>query len=205
MLHLRVGNVLAGAGRTNESFLHYEEAAEMASDPEVAFLALKNLGISYQKVQRWKDAENAWGRVVTRFPEQDYASEAAMNLARCKMEYGDYNGAISAYEEALPGLQDEAKSRAFYWMGQSYERLGDYQSAVVEYLKVPYLSRSGGMWVVTAQLKAAECYTRIDRDGAARDLYGKVLNFSYTNVDKPPRRPPPSSEAPKDRTPETVE
>jgi len=175
MLHLRVGNVLAGAGRTNESFLHYEEAAETASDPEVAFLALKNLGISYQKATRWKDAENAWRRIITRFPGQDYASEAAMNLARCKMEYGDYNGAIAAYEEVLPSLQDEAKSRAFYWMGQCYERLGDYQSAVVEYLKVPYLARSGGMWVVTAQLKAAECYTKIDRDEAARDLYTKVL------------------------------
>ena len=72
-------------------------------------------------------------------------------------------------------MQDESKSRAFYWMGQCYERLGDYQSAVVEYLKVPYLARSGGMWVVTAQLKAAECYTHIDRNEAARDLYSKVL------------------------------
>ena len=48
----------------------------------------------------------------------------------------------------------ESRARAFYWMGTSYERLGDYQSAVVEYLKVPYLATGGGMWIVTAQLKA---------------------------------------------------
>jgi ATP-dependent Clp protease ATP-binding subunit ClpA len=37
------------------------------------------------------------------------------------------------------------------------------------------------------------------------DLDGKVLSFSYPKADKPPRRLPPPSEAPKDRTPETVE
>jgi TolA-binding protein len=73
-------------------------------------------------------------------------------------------------------LDSESKARAFYWMGQSYEQLGNYQAAVVEYLKVPYLARGGGMWIVTAQLKAAECYTRIDRPDAARDIYTKVLN-----------------------------
>jgi hypothetical protein len=52
---------------------------------------------------------------------------------------------------------------------------------VVEYLKVPYLARSGGMWVVTAQLKAAECYTKMDRDDAARELYTKVLRAHGPN------------------------
>ena len=31
------------------------------------------------------------------------------------------------------------------------------------------------MWIVTAQLKAAECYTKIDRDEAAREIYKKVI------------------------------
>jgi hypothetical protein len=31
------------------------------------------------------------------------------------------------------------------------------------------------MWIVTAQLKAAECYVKIERKDAARDIYSKVL------------------------------
>ena len=34
---------------------------------------------------------------------------------------------------------------------------------------------------------------------------GQALSFAYLKADKPPRRLPPPSEAPKDRTPETVE
>ncbi|MCH7549475.1 MAG: tetratricopeptide repeat protein, partial [Candidatus Krumholzibacteriota bacterium] len=151
------------------------EAAKTASDSSVVYLALKNLGVSYQKVKRWRDAEQVWLRMLQRFPDSQYSGEAALNSARCRMDQGDYSGAISAYTEALPLLDTESRARAFYWMGTSYEQLEDYQSAVVEYLKVSYLASGGGMWVVTAQLKAAECYVKIDRDQAARKIYNKVI------------------------------
>jgi tetratricopeptide (TPR) repeat protein len=122
-----------------------------------------------------------WASVLDRYPASAFASEAALNVARCKMEQGKYEGAIDAYQEALPMLDSESKARAFYWMGQSYEQLGNFQAAVVEYLKVPYLARSGGMWIVTAQLKAAECYARIDRPDAAREIYTKVLTNHGAN------------------------
>jgi len=136
--------------------------------------------VSYQRLERWRDAEKVWARLLQRLGEGGGdtvadAREAALNYARCKMEYGDYKGAIQAYNDAMPLLDSESRARAFYWMGMSYERMNDYQSAVVEYLKVPYLATGGGMWIVTAQLKAAECYTHIERPKAARDIYAKVL------------------------------
>lgn len=180
-LHLRMGNVLASANRTSEALLHYEEASETARDSTVAFMAMKNLGVAYQRLTRWNDAERVWSRVVDRYPDTSFASEAALNVARCKMEQGKYEGAIDAYTKALPMLDSENKAWAFYWMGQSYEQLGRLQAAVVEYLKVPYLAGAGGMLIPTAQLKAAECYGRINRPDAARELYTKVLNANGAN------------------------
>ena len=174
-LHLKLGNLLIRQGRVSESLLQYQEAAETSSDSTTAFLALKNLGIAYQDLKRWKDAERVWTQVLNRFPASEYAPEAALNVARCKMEYGDYRGAVEAYERSLPLLDTESKARAFYWMGTSFEQLGDYQAAVVQYLKVPYLASGGGLWVVTAELKAAECYARLDRNDAASEMYNRII------------------------------
>jgi tetratricopeptide (TPR) repeat protein len=174
-LHLKLGNLLVREKRVGESLLHYQEAAETATDSATAFVAFRNLGISYQDLKRWRDAERVWLQMLNRFPASEYAPEAALNAARCKMEYGDYAGAVAAYEKSLPLLDTEAKARAFYWMGTSYEQLGDYQQAVVQFLKVPYLAGGGGLWVVTAELKAAECYVKIGRDDAARDIYNRVI------------------------------
>jgi tetratricopeptide (TPR) repeat protein len=167
--------VLVRQNRVGESLLHYQEAAETTADSVTSFMALKNLGVSYQDLKRWREAERVWVQMLNRFPSSSFAPEAALNIARCKMEYGEYKGAIHAYEKAMPLLDSEAKARAFYWMGASYERMGDYQQAVVQYLKVPYLASSGGLWVVTAELKAAECYARIDRDDSAREIYNRVI------------------------------
>jgi tetratricopeptide (TPR) repeat protein len=175
-LHLKLGNVLVRTSRVTESLIHYQEAAETTTDSLTAFLALKNLGVTYQELKRWRDAEQVWTQVLNRFPASSYAPEAALNLARSKMEYGDYRGAIHAYEQSLPLLDSEAKARAFYWMGTSYEQLGDFQSAVVQYLKVPYLASGGGLWVVTAELKAAECYGKIGRIDASREIYNRVIS-----------------------------
>jgi tetratricopeptide (TPR) repeat protein len=175
-LHLKLGNVLVRESRVSESLLHYQEAAETTVDSVTAFMALKNQGVAYQDLKRWRDAERVWTQMLNRFPSSSFAPEAALNIARCKMEYGEYAGAIHAYEQSLPLLDSEAKARAFYWMGTSYERMGDYQSAVVQFLKVPYLASGGGLWVVTAELKAAECYAKIERDEAAREIYNRVIN-----------------------------
>ncbi len=181
LLHLRMGNALVQSERVSESLIHYEDAANTAQDSLVAFTAMKNLGVTYQRLKQWRDAEQTWQRLLTRFPRHEFAPEASLNVARCKMERGDYSGAIVAYEESMPYLQGEAKARAYYWKGTSYERLGDFQSAVVEYLKVPYLHPGEGLWVVTAELKAAECYARINRGDAAKEIYQKVLRSHGAN------------------------
>jgi TolA-binding protein len=175
-LHLKLGNLLERDGRLSESLLHYQEAAQTTVDSVTAFNALKNQGIVYQDLKRWRDAERVWTQVLNRFPASAFAPEAALNVARCKMEYGEYAGAIDTYERSLPLLDGEAKARAFYWMGTCYEQMGDYASAVVQFLKVPYLASSGGLFVVTSELKAAECYVKINRPDAAREIYSRVVN-----------------------------
>ncbi len=175
-LHLRLGGVLTAVGRVTEAAIHFGEAADAASaDSATAYTALRNLAVAEQKLERWKDAEAAWQRLLERFPDADEAPEAALNVARCRMEQGDYQGAIRAYTEAIPILDDAARARAYYWMGQSHEQLGDWRAAVVDYLRVPYLASGSGMWVVTARLKAAECYRKLGRNRAAREIYEKVL------------------------------
>ncbi|NIO00920.1 MAG: tetratricopeptide repeat protein [Candidatus Latescibacteria bacterium] len=175
-LHLKLGNMLSTKfKRHNEALTHYREAANAAKDSAVVFNALKHLAIAFQTLSRWGEAGKAWAEVIERFPNSSYAPEASLNAARCKMESGDYVGAIGAYERALPLLDGEDRARAYYWTGICHQTLGDFQAAIVEYLKVPYLLPSQAMWAVTAQLKAAECYTSVGRYQAAREIYTSVI------------------------------
>jgi tetratricopeptide (TPR) repeat protein len=175
-LHLKIGNVLSlKYKRHNEALSHFHEASVTAQDSAVAFEALKHTAVTFQTLSRWSEAGEIWAEVLTRFPNSIYAKEASLNSARCKMEAGDYVGAIVAYEDALPHLEGEDRARAYYWIGICHQTLGDYSSAIVEYLKVPYLLPSEAMWAVTSQLKAAECYVAIGRYESAKEIYTRVV------------------------------
>ncbi|MFH1754545.1 MAG: tetratricopeptide repeat protein [Candidatus Latescibacterota bacterium] len=175
-LHLSLGNVLVVKyKRHNEALTHFREASVTAKDSSVVFDALKHMAITFQTLSRWTEAGDVWGEVLARFPESGYAKEASLNAARCKMESGDYAGAIGSYQAAIPILEGEDRARAYYWTGVCHQNLGDFQSAIVEFLKVPYLTPGQGMWGVTSQLKAAECYMAIQRYESARNIYSSVV------------------------------
>jgi tetratricopeptide (TPR) repeat protein len=175
-LHLSLGDILAVKyKRHNEALTHFREASVTAKDSSVVFDALKHMAITFQTLSRWKEAGDVWADVQSRFPQSGYAKEASLNSARCKMEAGDYTGAISAYQAAIPLVEGEDRARAYYWTGVCHQNLGDFQSAIVEFLKVPYLTPGQGMWGVTSQLKAAECYMAIERYESARNIYSSVL------------------------------
>lgn len=175
-LHLSLGDVLAVKyQRHNEALTHFREASVTAKDSAVVFDALKHMAITFQTLSRWKEAGEVWREVQSRFPQSAYAKEASLNAARCMMEAGDYAGAIDAYAAAIPLVDGEDRARAYYWTGVCYQNLGDFQSAIVEFLKVPYLTPGQGMWGVTSQLKAAECYMAIERYESARNIYTSVL------------------------------
>ena len=175
-LHLKLGNVLSlKYKRHNEALSHFHEASVTAQDSAVAFEALKHTAVTFQNLSRWGEAGKVWADVLARFPNSVYAKEASLNAARCKMEAGDYAGAITAYEGALPHLEGEDRARAYYWIGTCFQTLGDYSSAIVEYLKVPYLLPGEAMWAVTSQLKAAECYLAIQRYDSAKEIYTRVV------------------------------
>lgn len=171
---LRLGNFLAGQGLYAGAVGYLAEAAR-CPDRLIASHALENLAVCYEKLSRWEKAAETWAELSERFPDAPKAAEARLSAARCTMEAGDPNGAISAYRRALPYLDDEGRARAYFWSGDCYGRMGRYDAAVVEYLKVPYLVPEEPLWAVTARLKAAEAYGKLGKASEARKIYQEVL------------------------------
>jgi tetratricopeptide (TPR) repeat protein len=60
-------------------------------------------------------------------------------------------------------------------MATCYAKLGEYQRAITEYLKVPYLYSGVGKWGVTAEFEAARLYERQGEYSKALTLYGKIV------------------------------
>ena len=81
----------------------YTLVLETFDDDEYRRVTLYNLGLSYEGLERWRDAALVYAEVVATWPGSDDATFALFRLAECRATLGDYY--------AVPPLMRSALSR----------------------------------------------------------------------------------------------
>jgi len=96
-------------------------------------------------------------------------------IAYAFQESGQYDEAITAYDNVLSGATPEVGAEAQFWMGECYFRSRQLDRAILAFLKVGYLFPEQTMWAATADLRAADLYTRTGQPDQARAVYQRVI------------------------------
>jgi len=87
---------------------------------------------------------------------------------------GLYQNAIEAYQAALSGQDREAQPGTRYWIGFCYFLLGQDEQATREFLLIPELYPTAGMWVGTAYYWAGRSCERRGLKNKAAEYYKKA-------------------------------
>ncbi|MGM0483151.1 MAG: tetratricopeptide repeat protein, partial [Candidatus Krumholzibacteriota bacterium] len=161
--------------KMNLAARNYSLASESCPDRDLRFRALRNLANIYQKMENWEQAASVWFRLVEDYPARDDIVDILFNLGFAYGQSGQYRLARDVYSRITSITAEEGElGRAYYWIGINLKNLGEYDDAVRQFLRVPYL-RTGGMWGVTSRLEAAGCYRKMGRNDEAAGIYRAVL------------------------------
>lgn len=173
--YFKLASAQYASGNLNLAAKNYALAAESAKDPELAFMAWKNLGGVYQQLEKWSDAASTWQKLVETYPERGDIVEVLFDLGFCYSQGRRNELAYDVYSR-IPDVatNEEQQGRAHYWAGMSLKSLHRYDEAIREFLRVPYL-KTGGMWGVTSKLEAAACCELSGDLGQAKTIYESVL------------------------------
>lgn len=98
-----------------------------------------------------------------------------LKAALAFQNHKDYEQAIKSMRELIRISSDvKIKAEAQYWVGDCYQQSGDFDRAIVEYLKVTYLYPEESMWALTARYMAAQSYQELGAYDKAIKLFKKV-------------------------------
>ena len=86
----------------------------------------------------------------------------------------DYNHALEAYRRALKEQKSPERAQTQYWIGFCTFLLGRDAEAVTEFLKIPEIYPSSGMWVSTAYYWAGRASERMGGKEQAAEYYKKA-------------------------------
>ncbi|MBD3316369.1 MAG: tetratricopeptide repeat protein [Chitinivibrionales bacterium] len=151
------------------------------SDSTLRFRSAYNAAVAYQKISSWLDAAKMYTIVLKDYPGEVPASELHLKIGFSLVQASRFDDALRHFEKANIDPAAEDKPEILYWIGVCYAKLGEYQRAISEYLKVPYLYAGVGKWGVTAEYEAGRLYERQGEYDKAVSLYKKIVRSDGEN------------------------
>jgi len=170
---MKLGTVFYLSGQF-ASAIDYYKAAAQGTSPDMAANALFNMILSYERLGRYDAAIDTAEALSQRFPENEVIPRVKMKIGLFSMKLGKYQQAVAVFQKNIPGADVEAKAQLRFYIGQCRAMSGNYEQAIIEYLKVAYLHRSQAMWAVTAEYEAAKAYEKLGSPREAEKLYKRI-------------------------------
>ena len=180
-VYLKLGNIYHLQMNFEDAAFAYRRVIDDERSGELVPTAMFNLIRTYEAANRQDQALQAAKNLVRHFPHYEDALRVRIKIGYLNAELGNFADAINALEDVLPDVDADEEPEVRYWIGESYYDSGKYDQALLEYLKVAYLSQPGGLWAVTAEFKAGQTYEALGRIDEAKRLYRGMIERYGTN------------------------
>ena len=169
--HFSLHNFLQAAGAYKHVLDAPEASGEQAQD------ALWKLLKSYQSAHEYEAAHQMASQLLSQYPEYPKAVEVQLELGIILKNKGQYAQAIEQLDELLSQqlLDGNGASEARFYIGESYQNMGEYRKAIQAYYKVSYHGSEGlSMWITSADFQRARCHESLGEHATAMTIYERI-------------------------------
>ncbi len=146
----------------------------LSPDPALAEAAQYNLVQTLERMRLWDMAQQEAVTYLERFPESESLFDMKVKLGWLYREGGQF-GRAADYFRDLRATDSEQEARLRWWLAETLFAMGNYEEAVLEYMKVAILNEDQFLFAVTARLKAADSYAHLGQQETAIDLYQQII------------------------------
>lgn len=131
--HFSLGSIYMKTQRWNEAVSSFEKASSLDPSNKEAFFFM---GSSYEEIRDFAKAADAYEKFLKLNPETAWTGYLRMGI--CRMELGQFDGAITALESALKENSQDVKLN--YTLAQAYQRDGQFEKAAEVYERLSQIN-----------------------------------------------------------------
>ena len=141
---------------------------------EAIWLLLK----SYLGAHEYETAHQVANQILKDFPDHSHLPDVRLELGVILKEKGQYREAIRHFTSLLEQqfLTSNDASEARFYVGESYQNLGDYRKAIEAFYKVSYHGANGSsQWITSADFQRAKCHESLSEYPTAIAIYKRII------------------------------
>ncbi len=178
-VYLALGNIYYNVEKWDESIRNYKLIIDSPdADPTLLPLAMSNLIETYETAGVFDAALQFTRKYLELYPNNDDSFDKKIKIGILYQRLG-YNDQSVLH---LQTLQDQAGSdlegEIRYYIAEANYNKGDYQQAILDFLKVPYLvTKKGKMdWTANSLYMAGQAYEKMGRFDQSMTMYQQILD-----------------------------
>ena len=154
----------------------YKAVLNGKADASLKQQAVWRLLRSYEKAFEYDEAYRTAQRLLSQFPNHPQKRDVQLSVGILLKEKGQYAKAIAHLESTLEWAQGDQASEAYFYIGQSYQNMGEYRKAIETYYRVSYYGGQGSTaWITNADYQRAHCHEALDERASAIGIYERIV------------------------------
>ncbi len=175
-VQLSLGLAFARLEKYSEAVAALRQAWSDTSSRRAWLPAFASLADLYRRLN-FTDALTRLNReYISRYPNAEDAIDRRMEIAQMFLQNRQWEDAVRQYRPLLPLADAEREAEIQFYIGEAYTGLGDYRTAILEYLKVPILGRKTKLdWGLTALYQSGNCYEKLGDSKGAERMYLQII------------------------------
>jgi len=176
---LSLGNLAFRREKYDEAALYYRMVTDsLKGDSSIVPYAMGSLIESYKNLG-WNDAALDYTRrFIQMFPNDESIPDRRVDVGVLYEKLGYYDQALLHLQNLLEGATPDLEAEMRYYIGECYFRSADYEQAILEFLKVPYLVTKPTKidWRATAFYMAGQSYEKMGKYEQAIGMYQQIID-----------------------------
>jgi len=178
-VYLSLGNISLNAEKYQDAIVQYRKIVESPYTPsDILPYAMNNLIDAYEAIQLYDAALQTTRNFIERFPDDPSIMDKRINVGVLYIRLGYHDQAIVHLQKLLDEAGSDLEAEIRYAIGEAYYYKGDYQQAILEFLKVPYLVTKQGKidWTATSFYMAGQAYEKMSKFDQAITMYQQIID-----------------------------
>jgi TolA-binding protein len=179
--HLALGNIYYDAENWPESIRHYRVIVDdTAADPSLLPYAMNNLIETYEAAGINDAALSVTRKYLELYPNSDDSFDKKIKIGILYSRLGYYDQAILHLQGLLDQAGSDLEGEIRYYIAEANYNKGDYQQAILDFLKVPYLVTKKGKidWTANSLYMSGQSYEKMGRYDQAITMYQQIVERS---------------------------
>jgi tetratricopeptide (TPR) repeat protein len=180
-----MGNVFYNLEKWDESIKNYRTIVDNPqADQELLPLAMGNLIETYETAGIFDAALQLTRKYLELYPNNDDSFDKKIKIGILYQRLGYNDQSVLHLQALLDQAGSDLEGEIRYYIAEANYNKGDFQQAILDFLKVPYLvTKKGKMdWTANALYMAGQSYEKMGRFDQAMTMYQQILD--RTGIDE---------------------